>query len=171
MWFVPGEVQASYRWSEDRPDDLSTSVLDRPSLVRTVIPVTSAPAANLLAALDGALQERRLPPGALSTAARYLGVGDLLLRNDVVWELTGGARPVQVRAQLDADPGCGRTAASAAPGQNTTVAHGAAGARPARPRCRRCSGTRWTAPGRSPAPTPAAATVLVDGDGWALARR
>src|SRR4029078_3649719 len=45
----PVEVRASYRWSEDRPDDLSTSVLDRPSVVRTVIPVTSAPAANLLA--------------------------------------------------------------------------------------------------------------------------
>ena len=82
--------------------------------------MTSAPAANLLAALDGALQERRLPPGALSTAARYLGVGDLLLRNDVVWEPTGGARPVHVRAQLDADPGLRQNGSWGGPGQNTT---------------------------------------------------
>jgi arabinofuranan 3-O-arabinosyltransferase len=168
VWFVPGEVQASYRWSEDRPDDLSTSVLDRPSLVRTVIPVTSAPAANLLAALDGALQERRLPPGALSTAARYLGVGDLLLRNDVVWELTGGARPARVRAQLDADPGLRQDGDFGGPGQNTTspsVPPESAG-EAALPPLQRYAVDGARAVTRTDA---AAATVLVDGDGGALA--
>jgi arabinofuranan 3-O-arabinosyltransferase len=168
VWFVPGEVQASYRWSEDRPDDLSTSVLDRPSVVRTVIPVTSAPAANLLAELDGALQERRLPPGAISTAARYLGVGDLLLRNDVVWELTGGARPVQVRAQLDADPGLRQDGAFGGPGQNTTsptVLPETAG-EAALPPLQRYAVDGARAVTR---PDAAAATVLVDGDGGALA--
>ena len=168
VWFVPGEVQASYRWSEDRPDDLSTSVLDRSSVVRTVIPVTSAPAANLLAELDGALQERRLPPGALSTAARYLGVGDLLLRNDVVWELTGGARPVQVRAQLDADPGLRQDGVFGGPGQNTTsptVLPESAG-EAALPPLQRYAVDGARAVTRTDA---AAATVLVDGDGGALA--
>jgi arabinofuranan 3-O-arabinosyltransferase len=168
VWFVPGEVQASYRWSEDRPDDLSTSVLDRSSVVRTVIPVTSAPAANLLAELDGALQEQRLPPGALSTAARYLGVGDLLLRNDVVWELTGGARPVQVRAQLDADPGLRQDGIFGGPGQNTTspsVPPETAG-EAALPPLQRYAVDGARAATRIDA---AAATVLVDGDGGALA--
>ena len=168
VWFVPGEVQASYRWSEDRPDDLSTSVLDRPSVVRTVIPVTSAPAANLLAELDGALQEQRLPPGALSTAARYLGVGDLLLRNDVVWELTGGARPAQVRAQLDADPGLRQDGDFGGAGQNTispTVPPESAG-EAALPPLQRYAVDGTRAVTRTDA---AAATVLVDGAGGALA--
>jgi arabinofuranan 3-O-arabinosyltransferase len=168
VWLVPGEVQASYRWTEDRPDDLSTSVLDRPSLVRTVIPVTSAPAANLLAALDGALQERRLAPGALSTAARYLGVGDLLLRNDVVWENTGGARPVLVRSQLDADPGLRQDGSFGGPGQNTTSATvpPQSAAEAELPPLQRYAVDGARAVTRTDA---AAATVLVDGDGGALA--
>jgi arabinofuranan 3-O-arabinosyltransferase len=94
----------------------------------------------------------RLPPGALSTAARYLGVGDLLLRNDVVWELTGGARPAQVRAQLDADPGLRQDGEFGGPGR-TRLADGAAGVgrEAALPPLQRYA---VDGPARSPAPTP-----------------
>jgi arabinofuranan 3-O-arabinosyltransferase len=167
VWFVPGQVQASYRWTEDRPDDLATSVLDRPSLVRTVIPATSPAAANLLAAVDTQLQEGTLPPGALSTAARYLGVGDVLLRNDVVWEVSSGARPAAMQAQVGADPGLVPRGTYGAPGQNTispTVPPSSA-FEAALPPLQRYSVTGARAVTRV---DPAAATVLVDGDGWAL---
>ena len=168
VWFVPGEVLASYRWSQTRPDDLSTSVLSRPSLVRTVIPATSPAAANLLAAADVALNEGGLPPGALSAVSRYLGVGDVLLRNDVVWEDSAGGRPQVMQDQVNADPGLLPRGNYGAPGENTTSSryppasafeaalpplqrYAVAGARPV---------TRTEA---------AAGTVLVDGDGFAVA--
>lgn len=122
VWFVPGEVLAQYRWTTDRPDDLSNSLLTRPALVRTVVPVTSADGANLLAALDGGLNEGSLPPGALSTAARYLGVGDLLLRNDVIWENVSGGRPSVLQAQVNGDPGLVPVRNYGQPGQNVASA-------------------------------------------------
>ena len=168
VWFVPGEVSASYRWSQDRPDDLSTSVLDRPSLVRTVIPVTSPAAANLLAAVDTRLQEGTLPPGALSAAARYLGAGDLLVRNDVVWEDAGGGRPAVVQAQLGGDPGLLPRGVWGLPGENTLsyVVPPAWAFVASLPPLQRYA----VADARPVTRTEAAAgTVLVDGDGAALA--
>jgi arabinofuranan 3-O-arabinosyltransferase len=119
VWFVPGEVLSHYRWTEARPDDLSNSLLERPALLRTVIPVTSPSGANLLAALDGGLNEGTLPGGTLSTASRYLGVGDLLVRNDVVWEDVNGGRPSTLQPQLNGDPGLEPVGNFGAPGQNT----------------------------------------------------
>jgi len=168
VWLVPGEVLASYRWSEDRPDDLSTSVLDRPSLVRTAIPATSPAAANLLAALDTGLNEGTLPPGAMSSAARYLGVGDLLLRNDVVWEDSGGGRPQTMQDQLGGDPGLLPRGTWGEPGQNTVSPRypPSSAFEAALPPLQRYS----VAGGRPITRTEASAgTVLVDGDGWALA--
>ncbi|MEN3362013.1 MAG: arabinofuranan 3-O-arabinosyltransferase [Mycobacteriales bacterium] len=168
VWFIPGEVLAAYRWSQDRPDDLSTSLLSRPSLVRTVIPVTSPAAANLLAATDVQLNEGSLPPGALSATARYLGVGDVLLRNDVNWEVYQGGRPQVMQDQVNFDTGLRPLGNYGAPGQNTVSAqyppstpleaslpplqrYGVTGPRPV---------TRTE---------PAAGTVLIDGDGFAVA--
>ncbi len=168
VWFVPGQVQASYRWSQDRPDDLGTSVLDRPSLVRTVIPVTSPAAANLLAAVDSELQEGTLSPGALSNAARYLGVGDVLLRNDLTWDLSGGARPAVMQAQVGGDPGLLPRGTYGSPGQNTLspTVPSSSGFEALLPPLQ-----RYSVAGARPVirVDPAASTVLVDGDGWALA--
>lgn len=168
VWFVPGQVQASYRWTEDRPDDVATSLLDRPSLVRTVIPVTSPAAANLLAALDSELQEGALPPGALSNAARYLGVGDVLVRNDLTWDVSGGVRPAAVQAQVGADPGLLPQGVYGAPGQNTLAPEvpPSSAFEALLPPLQRYSVAGARAVTRV---DPAAATVLVDGDGWALA--
>ena len=105
MWFVPGVAQPQYTWSEDRPDDLNNAVLSRPSFVRITLPESSPYGASLLAALDTQLQEGTLPTGTLSAAARYLGVGDVLVRNDVRWDKSGGARPLSVATQVGADPG------------------------------------------------------------------
>ncbi|HEX6920267.1 MAG TPA: alpha-(1-_3)-arabinofuranosyltransferase family protein, partial [Actinomycetes bacterium] len=119
IWFIPGEALAQYRWSVDRPDDLSNSLMTRPALIRTLVPVTSAQGANLLAAIDGGLNEGALPPGTLSTAARYLGAGDLLLRNDVVWENVSGGRPSVLQPQVNGDPGLVPVRNYGQPGENT----------------------------------------------------
>jgi arabinofuranan 3-O-arabinosyltransferase len=168
VWFVPGEVLSTYRWSQDRPDDLSTSLLDRPSLVRTVIPVTSPEAANLLAASDVQLHEGTLPPGALSTAARYLGVGDVLLRNDVVWEYTGGGRPQLMQDQINADAGLQPRGTFGRPGENTRSGRypPVSAFEAALPPLQRyeVAGSRPIARTEG-----AAGTVLIGGDGFGLA--
>ena len=120
VWFLPGEVQSHYRWSDARPDDISNSLLERPALIRTVVPVTSAAGANLLAALDGGLNDATLPPGTLSAASRYLGVGDVLLRNDMVWENVSGARPSVLQPEVNGDPGLQPIENFGEPGENTT---------------------------------------------------
>jgi arabinofuranan 3-O-arabinosyltransferase len=167
-WFLPGEVLAAYRWSQDRPDDLSTSLLTRPSLVRMGIPVTSPVAANLLTAVDTQLNEGSLPPGALSAAGRYLGVGELLLRNDVVWEDAGGGRPQVMQDQLNADPGLRPLGNYGAPGQNAVSARfpPASAFEAALPPLQ-----RYAVVGARPVARVerVAGTVLVDGDGWAVA--
>jgi arabinofuranan 3-O-arabinosyltransferase len=168
VWFIPGEVLAAYRWSQDRPDDLSTSLLSRPSLVRTVIPVTSPDAANLLAATDVQLNEGSLPPAALSATARYLGVGDLLLRNDTKWEVYSGGRPQVMQDQLNADPGLRPLGNYGQPGQNTTS--------PVYPPSSQFEAQlpplqRYAVASPRPVirPEPARGTVLIDGDGFAVA--
>ena len=116
MWFVPGVAQPQYTWSEDRPDDLNNALLSRPSFVRITLPESSPYGASLLAAVDTQLQEDTLPPGTLSVAARYLGVGDVLVRNDVRWDKAGGARPLTVATQVGSDPGLGFAGAFGTPG-------------------------------------------------------
>lgn len=168
VWFVPGEVLSQYRWSQSRPDDLAPSVLSRPALLRTVIPVTTPEAANLLAATDVQLQEGSLPPGALSATARYLGVGDLLVRNDTVWEDVGGARPEVLQGQVNADRGLVPRGNYGAPGENTvsptypSLSFAEASLPPLQ---------HYAVAGPQPVvrTEAAAGTVLVDGDGFAVA--
>ena len=143
-------------------------MLSRPVLLRTVIPVTTPEAANLLAATDVQLQEGSLPPGALSATARYLGVGDLLVRNDTVWENVGGARPQVLQDQLNADRGLRPRANYGAPGENTVspVYPSLSFAEASLPPLQ-----HYAVAGAGPVvrTEAAAGTVLVDGDGSAVA--
>jgi arabinofuranan 3-O-arabinosyltransferase len=119
VWFVPGQVQAQYRWAAPSPDDLALPLFSRPTVLRTTLPVASPYAANFLAAVDTQIQEGSLAPGTLSTLARYLGVGDVLVRNDTVWEQYQGARPWTVQQQVSGDPGLEGMGNFGAPGENT----------------------------------------------------
>lgn len=114
---LPGQVTSHYRWGEPSPDDVLSSVLDRSSVVRTTVPATTPPAANFLAGVDLALQRGDVPAGLLSTAARYLGATEVLVRNDVVWESWDGARPAAIVRQVGTDPGLQPTFAYGAPGE------------------------------------------------------
>ena len=121
-WFVPGQVLAGYQWSTEAVDDVNLSFLsNRPSLVRTVLPTQSAELTNYLYAADSALNDSTLPLGSLSAYARYLGVGDVLLRNDVRWSDHGGGRPAVIQPQLDNDSGLTASGTWGAPGLNTTA--------------------------------------------------
>ncbi|HEU0213225.1 MAG TPA: alpha-(1-_3)-arabinofuranosyltransferase family protein [Jiangellaceae bacterium] len=119
VWFLPGQSQADYVWTEPIPDDLDKALLDRPSVIRYTQPTASAPAANLLLAADTMLQERTAPPEALRVYARYLGVGQLLVRRDQHWQPWHGASPAEVDAQVRGSDGVRPGATYGEPGANT----------------------------------------------------
>lgn len=166
VWFVPGVAQPQYTWSEDRPDDLNNALLARPSFVRITLPESSPYGASLLAAVDTGLQEGSLPAGTLSAAARYLGVGDVLVRNDVRWDKAGGARPLAVATAVGSDPGLTFIGADGRPGEGVLRTEDQPPLELQLPPLQRYAVAEPKGVVRTES---AAATVLVDGDGWALA--
>lgn len=165
VWFVPGVGQPQYTWSESRPDDLNNALLARPSMVRIALPESSPYGASFLAALDTKLQEEALPVGTLSAAARYLGVGDVLVRHDVRWDQAGGARPLSTALAVGADPGLGFRSSHGAPGEGILQTPGQSPAELTLPPLQHYQVNDARDLVRTES---SAGLVLVDGDGWAI---
>lgn len=102
---LPGQARSHYRWSQERPDDVSNSLFERDAVIPETTWSTSAGGGNFLGALDDTLQTEAPYGNAVSTYARYLGADQILLRHDVVWEELGGARPGTTARVLANDPG------------------------------------------------------------------
>ena len=100
---LPGSDFAAYRWG-NTVDPITPGLLDRPYVARELIPYGSPPSADLLNALDRRLQEGVLEPAAIAPVARLLGVGDVVLRNDLQFERYNLARPRPTRQLLTPPP-------------------------------------------------------------------
>ncbi|MFA5884528.1 MAG: alpha-(1-_3)-arabinofuranosyltransferase family protein [Acidimicrobiia bacterium] len=106
---LPGSQFAAYRWgmTYDTPI-LPTLLDDRPSAAREQTPYGAAAAVDLLGALDRRLQEGTFEVAALAPIARFLGVGDVLVRSDLEYERYLSARPANVWQALGGKvPGLG----------------------------------------------------------------
>ncbi|MGN6692957.1 MAG: alpha-(1-_3)-arabinofuranosyltransferase domain-containing protein, partial [Aquihabitans sp.] len=90
---VPGGTGGNYRWGMRSPDDLFPSLLHRPVAVRNSVVGRGDPAGNVLSSFDLALGQGSLTDAGASTTARYLGAGDVLVRNDLLTEEIGGPAP------------------------------------------------------------------------------
>jgi arabinofuranan 3-O-arabinosyltransferase len=159
---LPGQVQANYTWGLRGPDDLPASLLDRHSVLRATVPNGSPEQSNFLAALDVPLAAGAPDFGGVSAMARYLGASQVLVRNDVVWEETGGVEPSALAAALARDPGLRRDVSYGRPGQGVIGPSGSATALPPL--------QRYVVSGARPIvrAEPAAGALLVDGDNFAL---
>ena len=115
---LPGQTRSSYRWSLERPDDVPNSLFTRDAVIPETIPNTSESGGNFLAALDDTLQSGTAGSRSISPFARYLGADHVLLRHDVVWEDTGGARPGETATALAEDPGLEGLRNFGEPGEN-----------------------------------------------------
>jgi arabinofuranan 3-O-arabinosyltransferase len=153
---APGTSNVAYRWGMEGPDDLNLSLFSRPSVVRTTVPNGSIEQTNFLAAMDIPVNSGAADPDVVGAMARYLGVGDVVVRNDLRWETFGGTRPSQVAAGLAGSQTLRLVGSYGRPGQNTIAPvssfyppEQAARKRP----CRRYSATRSPPPGRSPGPS------------------
>lgn len=116
---VPGGTGGNYRWGMRSPDDLFPSHLQRDAVSRNVVVGRGDPSGNLLSWFDTALQQGVLTPTGTSTMARYLGAGDVVVRNDVLTEETAGARPSVISEAVGADPGLKPERTYGRPGADT----------------------------------------------------
>lgn len=100
---VPGGTGGNYRWGMRSPDDLFPSLLDRPVAVRNTVVARGEPAGNFLTWFDTAVAQGAAGERGISTAARYLGAGDVLVRNDLLTEEIGGPAPWVVSQAVAGD--------------------------------------------------------------------
>lgn len=96
---LPGQSFAYYQWGVTL-DDINQSLIKRPTLLRTLVPYGSPYGANYTAALDGAIQQGVLAPNTLIPMAKYLGIGDVVLRHDLEWQRWDNPRPAAVTGML-----------------------------------------------------------------------
>ena len=98
-WFVPGSLQAFYRWGgvvggvpELHPD--------LPSVRRPGVVVAGRYANDLLAALEQPFQGGPNDPGSTAPLMRYVGARFAVLQNDLDWERSQTARPFELQSLL-----------------------------------------------------------------------
>ncbi|MFM7060105.1 MAG: alpha-(1-_3)-arabinofuranosyltransferase family protein [Actinomycetes bacterium] len=101
---LPGSDFASYRWGST-VDPITPGLTDRPYVARELIPYGSAPSADLLNAYDRRLQEGTYESQITAPIMRYLGVGDILVRNDLQTDRYNLVRPRQVWRDFSAPQG------------------------------------------------------------------
>jgi arabinofuranan 3-O-arabinosyltransferase len=168
---APGASNTAYRWGMEGPDDVNLSLLSRPSVVRTTVPNGSFEQTNFLAALDLPLSTGDPDPEVVAAMARYLGVAEVVVRNDQRWEAFGGPRPSVLARRLAGDPSLDLAAAYGRPGEHTVAPvsdfypPGQALQDAAVPPLQRY---RVAAPREIVRSEPATGAMLVDGDSFAV---
>lgn len=95
----PGADFSDYRWGQTLDPPLP-GLMDRPYVSRELIPTGTPASAALVRALDEPVQEGVADPAALAPLARLMGVGDVVLRNDLQYERYLTPQPIATWAQL-----------------------------------------------------------------------
>ena len=124
---LPGQEFGAFRWGYTVDPPLP-GLTDKPLVTRDLLPLGSAPAMDLLYALDDRFQTGTVEPAAIAPVARLLGADTIWLTGDAAFERFRTPRP-----ELVAD-----LFAAGVPGIGPPTAFGAAG----RQRARRADGRR-----------------------------
>ncbi|CAI7975175.1 arabinofuranan 3-O-arabinosyltransferase [Frankia sp. Hr75.2] len=89
---LPGADFAHYRWGTTL-DPVMSGLMDRPSVVRELIPYGDAGSVDLLRSLDRRIQEGVLDPASIPDIARLMSAGDVVLRSNLAYERFRTPRP------------------------------------------------------------------------------
>jgi arabinofuranan 3-O-arabinosyltransferase len=100
---LPGSTQTAYRWGWVGDDILDTLFRRHPNVVPTNFPVSTPLTADIVDALARRLDEGRLDAVELAAVARRLGVGWVIVRNDLDWERLRVPRPDAMAALRDSE--------------------------------------------------------------------
>lgn len=111
---VPGTTKTAYRWGWVGDDVLDTLVR-RPTVSASTVPLSRPAAADVVAELDRRIGSGAYEAGMVAPVARRLGIGWVLVRNDVDWRRTRAARPARLQALRD-DPALRLAATFGEPG-------------------------------------------------------
>ena len=169
---IPGQNFAAYRYG-DTTDPIWPGLLTRPFVTREQFPLGSLAGYDLLLGLDNPMQIGTSNPAAIAPLARLMSVGDVLVQNDLAYELYNQPQPQQFWKSLDVP----------SPGLDAPIGFGTP--RPNLPRVPDVSAltlaaapdSTWPAPVevmavKSPRPLvrgePTSAAVVVAGDGDGL---
>ena len=117
---VPGTDFTSYRWGVT-VDPVIPGLSDRPIVARELVPMGSAPAANLLKAFDSRLQRHVAEPGSVAPIARLMRAGQVLVRSDLAFEHYNTPRPRELWAFLGDADGLGAPRSFGNPAANIAV--------------------------------------------------
>ncbi len=91
---VPSAVDEQYRWGNPGYDIFDTE-LDRTYVVRSPIATATADANDILDAVLASIEAGPVEPDLLAEALRRLGIGYVLIRNDLDWSRAGAHRPAE----------------------------------------------------------------------------
>ncbi|EIV93579.1 alpha-(1-_3)-arabinofuranosyltransferase family protein, partial [Frankia sp. QA3] len=89
---LPGADFSHYRWGSTL-DPVSEGLMDRPLVLRELIPYGEAGTVDLVRSLDRRIQEGVLETSAVPDLARLMGVGDVMLRSNLAYERYRTPRP------------------------------------------------------------------------------
>lgn len=83
---IPGDNFGAYRYG-NTVDPIWPGLLTRPFVTRQQLPLGSIQSYDMTYALDVPMQNRTADPAALAPMARLMSVGDILVQNDIAYEL------------------------------------------------------------------------------------
>ena len=90
---LPGSTQTAYRWGWAGDDILDSLFHRHPNVVPTNFPVSGVITANVIDSLERRISEGTLTPKMLVPIAQRLGIGYVLIRNDLDWARIRDPRP------------------------------------------------------------------------------
>ncbi len=104
---IPGENFGAYRYG-DTTDPIWPGVLTRAFVTREQLPLGSLPGYDLLLGLDDPMQTGTTNTAAIAPLARLMSVGDILVQNDLAYELYNQPPPQQFwQSLVPSPPGLG----------------------------------------------------------------
>lgn len=165
---VPGGAGGNYRWGMRSPDDVFPSLFVRNVVSHTTVAGEGDTAANLMAGVDGPLNDGTLAPGAVSVLSRYLGASQVLVRNDTRYEELQGGSPATITSAVKTDGGLRRVATFGRTGESVERTDLARSDQQADLRVHPLEQYAVTDPVPTIRAEAAPGALLVDGDGFAL---
>ena len=124
---LPGSDFASYSWGNS-VDPITPGLMDRPYVARELIPYGTAGTADLLNAFDRRFQERIADPAGVAAVLRRMGIGAVVMRNDIQAQRYNLVAPREINRVIAQTPGLGRPTVFGVP-VPPALAKPAAGAR------------------------------------------
>ena len=103
----PGADFAAYTWG-NTVDPITPGLMNRPYVARELIPYGTAGTADLLNAFDRRFQEGVADPAGVVALLQRMGIGDVVLRNDIQYQRYNLVSPRELNRVFARIPGLGK---------------------------------------------------------------